>query len=230
MTTTEFIQFLLERFQIEWKRRDRSGIYGLTQRLLAYNSNKIEGSTLTEEQTASLFDTGTLPKSDDYYRAKDVEETLLKVKPASPEFGGKLGYVNRRWYRNEGFKNQMDYAAQVSRCVMGFMIEKAQAVENIEEICSVPGVDFIQFGPADFSMNSGFNAKEDKERVRRAEEKVIETALRCHVNPRVEINTAKEAKRYMEMGVRHFALGSELRMAKTFWTEEGNEIRSIIKN
>lgn len=74
MTTTEFIQFLLERFHIEWKRRDRSGIYGLTQRLFAYNSNKIEGSTLTEEQTASLFDTGTLPKSDDYYRAKDVEE------------------------------------------------------------------------------------------------------------------------------------------------------------
>lgn len=74
MTTTEFIQFLLERFQIEWKRRDRSGIYGLTQRLLAYNSNKIEGSALTEEQTASLFDTGTLPKSDDYYRTKDVEE------------------------------------------------------------------------------------------------------------------------------------------------------------
>lgn len=72
--TTEFIQFLLERFQIERKRFDRSGVYGYTQRLLAYNSNKIEGSTLTEEQTASLFDTGTLPKSDDYYRAKDVEE------------------------------------------------------------------------------------------------------------------------------------------------------------
>lgn len=41
MTTTEFIQFLMERFHIEWKRRDHSGIYGLTQRLLAYNSNKI---------------------------------------------------------------------------------------------------------------------------------------------------------------------------------------------
>ena len=74
MTTTGFIQFLLERFQIEWKKRDRSGIYGFTQRLMAYNSNKIEGSTLTEEQTASLFDTGTLPRSADYYRAKDVEE------------------------------------------------------------------------------------------------------------------------------------------------------------
>ena len=70
----EFLSFLLKRFKIEREKFDRSGVYAYTQRLLAYNSNKIEGSTLTEEQTASLFDNGTLPKSDDYYRAKDVEE------------------------------------------------------------------------------------------------------------------------------------------------------------
>ncbi|MEY8426969.1 Fic family protein [Lachnospiraceae bacterium 46-15] len=70
----EFLDFLLERFKIEREKFDRSGVYAYTQRLLAYNSNKIEGSTLTEEQTASLFDNGMLPKSDDYYRAKDVEE------------------------------------------------------------------------------------------------------------------------------------------------------------
>ena len=74
MDTATFIEYLLERFKIEYVKRDRSGVYGFTQRLMAYNSNKIEGSTLTEEQTASLFDTGVLPKSDDYYRAKDVEE------------------------------------------------------------------------------------------------------------------------------------------------------------
>lgn len=61
-------------FIIEMQRRDFSGIYALTQITFGYNSNKIEGSTLTEEQTASLFDTGSLPKSDDYYRAKDIEE------------------------------------------------------------------------------------------------------------------------------------------------------------
>ena len=70
----KFLDFLMERFKIEREKFDRSGVYAYTQRLLAYNSNKIEGSTLTEEQTASLFDNGTLPKSDDYYRAKDVEE------------------------------------------------------------------------------------------------------------------------------------------------------------
>ena len=70
----DFLNFLYDRFKIEKEKFDRSGVYAYTQRLLAYNSNKIEGSTLTEEQTASLFDNGTLPKSDDFYRAKDVEE------------------------------------------------------------------------------------------------------------------------------------------------------------
>lgn len=70
----DFLDFLFERFKIEREKFDRSGVYAYTQRLLAYNSNKIEGSTLTEEQTASLFDNGILPKSNDYYRAKDVEE------------------------------------------------------------------------------------------------------------------------------------------------------------
>ncbi len=74
MERNNFLVNLLYRFKIERKKFDRSGVYAYTQRLLAYNSNKIEGSTLTEEQTASLFDTGVLPKSDDYYRAKDVEE------------------------------------------------------------------------------------------------------------------------------------------------------------
>ena len=43
----EFLDFLLERFKIEREKFDRSGVYAYTQRLLAYNSNKIEGSTLT---------------------------------------------------------------------------------------------------------------------------------------------------------------------------------------
>ena len=69
----------MERFNIELKKRDCSGIYAVTQRLMTYNSNKIAGSTLTEERIAFLFDTGSLPPSDHDYRAKDIkrmEETL----------------------------------------------------------------------------------------------------------------------------------------------------------
>ena len=60
--------------QLEHEIKDRSGIYGYTQRSLAYNSNRIEGSTLTEEQTAALFEEGYLPATEEYYKSKDIEE------------------------------------------------------------------------------------------------------------------------------------------------------------
>lgn len=68
-------QMLKDKLLIEYKKQDRSGIYGYTQRSFAYNSNRIEGSTLTERQTASLFETGTImPEGDAIFRSKDIEE------------------------------------------------------------------------------------------------------------------------------------------------------------
>ena len=46
-TNKEFLEFLLKRFKIEKEKFDRSGVYAYTQRLLAYNSNKIEGSKIS---------------------------------------------------------------------------------------------------------------------------------------------------------------------------------------
>ncbi len=66
---------LIYTLQTEQKHQIRNGIYGFTQRELAYNSNKIEGSTLTKEHTASLFETGSIyTESDEVYKAKDIEE------------------------------------------------------------------------------------------------------------------------------------------------------------
>ena len=65
---------LLERMTLEFQTNDRQGIYATTQKMMAYNSNKIEGSTLTLDQTASLFDTGTILANNEVFRAKDVEE------------------------------------------------------------------------------------------------------------------------------------------------------------
>ena len=64
---------LIHTLLIEKDKKIRSGVYGLTQREFAYNSNKIEGSRLTKEHTNSLFDTGSI-YADGEYRAKDIEE------------------------------------------------------------------------------------------------------------------------------------------------------------
>lgn len=68
------VKALVDRLINEKDIRYRKGIYGFTQRTMAYNSNKIEGSTLTEDQTAALFEEGVIAASEDYYRAKDIEE------------------------------------------------------------------------------------------------------------------------------------------------------------
>lgn len=58
----------------EFRVQDKNGIYGYIQRHLTYSSNHLEGSTLTEDQTACLFDTKTLVPDNVIYRIKDVEE------------------------------------------------------------------------------------------------------------------------------------------------------------
>ena len=76
MQSIDFIKRLKERLFIEFSKQDRSGVYGYTQRTMAYNSNRIEGSTLTEKQTASIFETGTVYSDDPdtIFRTKDIEE------------------------------------------------------------------------------------------------------------------------------------------------------------
>ena len=51
----KIVNDLSNRFINEFKKKDRSGVYGFTQRKIAYNSNRIEGSKLTENQIASLL-------------------------------------------------------------------------------------------------------------------------------------------------------------------------------
>ncbi len=75
MEVNKYVDVLIKRLMIEFQKQDRSGIYGETQRIFAYNSNRIEGSTLTYNQTASIFNTGTIVSSEDQFiKTKDIEE------------------------------------------------------------------------------------------------------------------------------------------------------------
>ena len=67
---------------VDWLKSERDqhvggGLYYNSQILFAYNSNHMEGSTLSPEQTAQLFNTGALlpDNINDEIRADDVAET-----------------------------------------------------------------------------------------------------------------------------------------------------------
>lgn len=75
MLEKKFASQIKQEILTDFQKNERKGIYAKIQKMMAYNSNKIEGSTLTSEQTASLFDTGTIYASENtVYRSKDIEE------------------------------------------------------------------------------------------------------------------------------------------------------------
>ncbi len=67
---------LLQRLRAEHEAHLKGGIYHRTQIDLTYNSNHIEGSRLTKEQTRYIFETNTLGASTDNTRIDDIMETV----------------------------------------------------------------------------------------------------------------------------------------------------------
>lgn len=67
---------LLEILQDEKRRKYSGGIYHKTQIELTYNSNHIEGSRLTHDQTRYIFETNTIGVEDDMINVDDVIETV----------------------------------------------------------------------------------------------------------------------------------------------------------
>ena len=162
----------------------------------------------------------------DHHTAEEVRESIAMLKP--DRLGqGRYGYPNRRYIGTSYHISQMEHAQRLDDVVICFMIEKEEAMEHIEEICSVPGIDMLQFGPSDFSMSMGRNAPENREVSRAAERKMIETAFRHGIQPRCEIQTPEDAQYYIDLGVRHFSLGDQMKILKKFWDEQGGRIRSI---
>lgn len=66
---------LLKRLLEEKDGRVSGGIYHRTQIDLTYNSNHIEGSCLTHEQTRYIFETNTIGITDDAINVDDIVET-----------------------------------------------------------------------------------------------------------------------------------------------------------
>ena len=108
------------------------------------------------------------------------------------------------------------------------MVEKGPVVDNIEEALSVKGIDMIQWGPADFSMSTGRSGQSGSTEVKEIERRVMATALEMGVQPRAEISTADEAKYYLDLGVKHFCIGTDVSILFKWWQEQGESLKEAI--
>jgi 4-hydroxy-2-oxoheptanedioate aldolase len=159
--------------------------------------------------------------------AEDARDCVRCVRPDTPDDGGTYGAAMRRMaYMTYG--GGPDYVQALREIVVVLMIEKQAAVENLEEILSVDGIDMVQWGGVDYSMSIGRPGAKLTPEVKAVERHVIETALRLGVPPRAEIGSVEQARYYLDLGVQHFSLGVDLSILYGWFAQNGQDLRHLI--
>jgi 4-hydroxy-2-oxoheptanedioate aldolase len=163
----------------------------------------------------------------DLRSVEDVEECVAAVRAEMPG-KGQHGW-NMRRYVSFGKESMSEFVTALDDVVVAVMIEKEAAVKDLEALLSVPGVDMVQFGPSDYSLSIGHPGDYGNPKVKEAEAYVIKTALEMGKNPRAELGSAEGAKRYLDMGVKHFCVGTDVSVLMKFWREDGEEMRKLLE-
>jgi 2-keto-3-deoxy-L-rhamnonate aldolase RhmA len=162
----------------------------------------------------------------DIRTVEDARQCVRSVRAEHPSHGGRHGVGMRRDVRTTLHGGSPGWVEALGGAVVAVMIEKREAVEDLDAILDVKGIDMVQFGPSDYSMSMGL-PRQAKE-VRNAEEYVIATALRHGIAPRAEIGDAAQAKRYVELGVSHFCIGHDVRILHDWFMGQGQAMRDLL--
>jgi 2-keto-3-deoxy-L-rhamnonate aldolase RhmA len=159
---------------------------------------------------------------------EEARQCVRAVRAEHPEHGGLHGVGMRRDVRTVLHGGSQDFVEALADAVIVLMIEKKEAVENLEAILDVNGIDMVQFGPSDYSMSLGIPGQPGHERIREAEKYVVETAHRRGIPARAEIRDSSGARRSVEMGIRHFCVGWDVRVLHDWFVAEGKAMRDIL--
>jgi 2-keto-3-deoxy-L-rhamnonate aldolase RhmA len=166
----------------------------------------------------------------DIRTAEDVAACQRVIRADTPDGGGVMGVKLRRpllsGYHPEG------YLADLAAIVFVIMIEKALAVENLDEVLEAArqqGVDMTQWGPADFGLSRGTPGLMHTPEIRPFEELVIKKSIEYGVPPRIEIAEVEQAKRYIDLGVRHFCIGWDRYIYRTALGRIGEGMRKLVE-
>ena len=163
----------------------------------------------------------------DIRTAEEVRAVVRSVRPDTPTGGGTYGAADRR----NSYWAQAASAAYIQALediVVVVMIEKREAVDRLDEILAVPGVDMIQWGPADYAMSIGRPGGWFDDDVKAVERDVLTRALAAGLQPRAEIVDPSEAAYYLDLGVRHFCIGTDVQILHSWLDERGGRLAEIL--
>jgi 2-keto-3-deoxy-L-rhamnonate aldolase RhmA len=155
-----------------------------------------------------VLDLGSLGVIFPFTNTRELAEQAVKSCKYPPEgvrgFGP--GLALSRW--NLDGPSYIRYANQNVLVVV--IIEQKEAVDRIDEIASVPGVDVLFIGTSDLSFSLGVGGQVNQPIVQEAIRKVLETGKKHNIAVGLPLGSAEEINRRIKEGFRFFQASSDL--------------------
>ncbi len=125
--------------------------------------------------------------------------------PPEGSRGSGPGLASFRWPAPEGYHKFANRNAMVI-----VIIEQGGAVEQIEEIAAIPGIDVLFIGTSDLSFSLGVGGQTDHPRVREAVTRVVQAAKSNDIAVGRPAASAELIKRYIDEGFLFFQAPSDM--------------------
>lgn len=148
---------------------------------------------------------------------------MVNTRADAEAFVGACRYPSREYpggYRSYGPDRALlyagpDYARRANETVIAMaMIETGEALENLDEILSVPGLDAVYVGPADLSQSLGYEPHMDvsEPHLVAAVDGILAATRRHGVAAGIATGTPEYAARMVEKGFRLVTVLSDARL------------------
>jgi 4-hydroxy-2-oxoheptanedioate aldolase len=151
-----------------------------------------------------------------------VEQAESVIDAAKFPPRGKRDYSGNCWSGGWGASAGRDWIQwSNNEPMIGIMIENVEAMKQIDEIVAVEGIDFVLFGPADYSMSLGLGAPNAQdERVQEALARTVAAThdVRKYISLVVGTDPAN-IKKCLELGIDMLELGNDLGILRSGWTQ-----------
>jgi 4-hydroxy-2-oxoheptanedioate aldolase len=159
---------------------------------------------------------------------KEEVEELIEAAKFPPK--GTRGYSSFCFSGQWGARGGEEWVNwSETETLVGIMIENDQVITRLDSILSIEGLDFVLFGPADYSMSIGLRGpQKNHPKVQDAIKKTVEVANKYGKPIAIGVGQPweEEAKKYIDLGCRIIEIGNDIGALRSIWKGLSSGIRN----
>lgn len=159
-----------------------------------------------------------------------VEQAESVVRAAKFPPRGARGYSGQCWSGGWGANAGRDWVQWSDHEPMiGIMIESVEAMNQVDRIVAVDGIDFVLFGPADYSMSLGLGAPDLQDE--RVQDAIVRTIAATHdAGKYISLGVGTDPaniRKNIDLGIDMLELSNDLNIVRSGWTEASAAVTEV---